>query len=436
MITKNFIRYFALFALLSTLLTTAAIAQDTKLKTPRRDKLLNGLNLVVWSKPGAERTDIKLRIHRGAAFDQLGKEGTMAMLAKILFPNESSRDFFVEDLGGDLEIITTYDYLQINASARTEKTLDALQSLANAVLNPQIDKETTGTVRTAQLEIVGELEKDPKYLADRAVAERLLGNFPYGRPVMGTVDSLKAIDFADLILAKSRFLTSDNATLTISGDVRSDLMLRAGSRYFGSWVKADEKVPATFRVPDPPSKNLKIIESPVEDTSELRFALRGVARNDANYFAAEILQNIIENRLKTTDTGIPSVEEFGNQLAGIIIIRVSDWNLGIIHRGDGKISLPVDFDKKLETLIGTAISENEFNSAKTKMLTRFNEQNLDRLWLDIDSYGLSSFTSDMQAAQQTKLDDVRKLAQKMKNQPFASVLLFQNPKTSEIVENN
>ena len=60
----------------------------------------------------------------------------MRMLADNIFPNEAAREFFTEDLGGSLEIVTNYDYIQINASSKPDQFLTMLETLASAVSNP------------------------------------------------------------------------------------------------------------------------------------------------------------------------------------------------------------------------------------------------------------------------------------------------------------
>jgi len=78
---------------------------------PKQEKLLNGLKVLMWSDPKADKVRVTLRIHSGSAFDPQGKEGVMKMLSDDLFPNEATREFFVEDLGGSLDVQTTYDYI-------------------------------------------------------------------------------------------------------------------------------------------------------------------------------------------------------------------------------------------------------------------------------------------------------------------------------------
>src|SRR6187551_3705550 len=180
---------------------------------PKQEKLLNGLKVLMWNDPKADKVRVTLRIHSGSAFDPQGKEGVMKMLSENLFPNEAAREFFIEDLDGSLDVQTTYDYIQINASAKPESFLTMMETIATAVANPQIDKETTAKLRAALLARIYGLESDPGYVADRAAAARLFGTFPYGRPILGTTGSLQKIEFADLLDARQRFLTADNATV-------------------------------------------------------------------------------------------------------------------------------------------------------------------------------------------------------------------------------
>ena len=233
--------FVAFFALISFQIAVQAIFAQTL--APKQEKLLNGLKILMWSDQKADKVSVKLRVHSGSAFDPQGKEGVMKMLSDNLFPNEAASDFFTEDLGGGLEIRTTYDYIQINASAKPESFLTMMETIATAVANPAIDKETTAKLRTALLEKISKVQADPAYVADRAIAARLFGTFPYGRPIYGTADSVQKIDYADLLDARQRFLTADNATIAITGNFDRSLALKALRRYFGSWLKSDKAGP-------------------------------------------------------------------------------------------------------------------------------------------------------------------------------------------------
>jgi zinc protease len=406
---------------------TISYAQVLKLQSPRQEKLLNGLKVLIWSTDGSDKVSVKLRIHRGSAFDPRDKEGTMSLLGNMLFPNQASREFFEQDLGGSLDIATNYDFIQYTITANSDKVLEVLETLANAISNAQIDKDSIELVRKPQVDQVIKLLNSPAYSADKAVAERLFGDFPYGRPELGTLESLKKIDFADILFARKKFLTSDAATLAIVGNVKSDLVYRAVRRYFGGWIKADSDIPATFRLPETPEKSLKILEASQANTSELRIAFRGVARNDKNYYASEIIESILTSRIQGRERGKVSVSSKAHLLPGSVTISIKDWNLGFVKRDGNKMALPADLDESVAKYFSEPIKISEFDAAKADVLKRFNADSLSEFWLDIDTFKLASFAKDYQAAQNVTLEDVKALAEKFKNTPSASVLLFQNP---------
>ena len=384
-------------------------------QTPRQEKLLNGLKVLMWSDAKADKVSIRLRVHSGAAFDPQGKEGVMQMLANSIFPNAASREFFVEDLGGDLEITTNYDFIEIDASSRPEGLLTMLETISTAVANPTIDKETTAAVKAALAEKVAALEADPAYVADQAVAKRLFGTFPYGRPIMGTAGSLEKIGFADLIDARQRFLTADNATIAVTGNFDRALTFRAIRRYFGSWLKSDKAVPLTFRQPDPPIAEVLSVASPKPGTTMVRIAARGVARGDKDFAASMVYTEILRQRLSSR-LGPDSVENVlvrndANALPGMITI-------GYALRADGKGPLTETVSKALSD----PVTEAEFNAGKASFVETWSKKDRVSFWLDADTYKMSSPDSNSRAAA-VNLAEVKAYADKLRTLPVATVLL-------------
>ncbi|HTH52196.1 MAG TPA: insulinase family protein, partial [Pyrinomonadaceae bacterium] len=181
----------AFIGLLAILLAATSYAQQ-----PRKESLLNGLKVLVFPDNGSDRVWARIRVHSGSAFDPQGHEGVMKMLSGNIFPNEAAKDYFTDDLGGSLEVRTTYDYIEIDASAKPENLIPMLETLSGAIAAPVIDKDTTTRLREDLLAQLKQLERDPAYIADRTAEARLFGTFPYGRPINGTEGSLKKVDFA------------------------------------------------------------------------------------------------------------------------------------------------------------------------------------------------------------------------------------------------
>ena len=137
----------------------ASTAQAQTFPAPRREKLLNGLKMLIWTDPQSPKVTVKLRIHSGAAFDPKDKMGTMALVGDILFPSEQTKEFFSEDLQGSLNVESNYDYIQITATGKAEEIQTMLETMATALTNPQITPENVKIVRDARLEKLGSLKK-------------------------------------------------------------------------------------------------------------------------------------------------------------------------------------------------------------------------------------------------------------------------------------
>ena len=428
---KKYFKNFTFFLLIlgGTAVFSNARAQD--FKAPRENKLLNGMKLLVWNDSKSPKAFVKIRIHSGSSFDPLGKEGVMQLLADSLFPVESTREFFAEDLNGSFEISTNYDYIQINASGDADKLLTIFETLAPPVTNPQINKETTEKVRIALLAKVQELEKSPTYVADQAVAKRLFGNYPYGRPQVGSSESLAKIDFADLLLAEQRFFTADNATMVVSGNVNPDFVLRAAKRLFGGWLKSDRKIPSTFAQPDPPQPELLILDAKNENVSEIRFAMRSLARNDKDFYAAQILEKVLQSRIQQSEGKNSFVRYNSNVLPGYIVLGVSEWQVGTIKKIDNKVTLPGNFKTYQNTFLKDAVKPNEFESAKTALSDKFKQPDMLEYWLDADTFKLASVKDDWQKYQSVTQADVQRVLERLQKEAVASVLVVSSEKQSE-----
>ena len=390
----------ALSILTCACLSLEASAQRPGSTTPREEKLLNGLKVLMWNDPAAPDVRVSVRVHAGSSFDPQGKEGVMKLLASSLFPTPESRAFFKEELGGGLEVISNYDYIQVNAWAKPSEFVTMIETVAQAVSNPTIDKETINALKKTQLAELTALSKDPAYIADQAAAKRLYGSFPYGRPQLGTVESLERTDFADVQFAKDRFFTADNATVAVSGSFNSDLGFKAARRYLGAWLKSDKRVPSTFRQPDDP--DTKPLEMTIADGGKIgaRRIRRGVARNDKDYFAVEILSRLLTSRLIKQGVTV-SNEAF--VLPGAIVLRGNA----------GDASWPQNF------------TEDDVATVRASVQIGYDKRPLADKWLDIDTYKLTSVASDVANLQSVRLADVVRVADRLSKNPEVTVIVKQ-----------
>lgn len=272
-----------------------AAAPGRAQSAPRREQLLNGLRILLVSRPADQNVLIKMRVHSGASFDLAGKEGLTAAFTDLMFDRQT-RDYVTEELGGRLEVSVGYDSLDVTLAGRATDFERLLELARNAVMNTQLTPEAIERVRAARLKAFGEAAPTGAEAADRATAARLFGSYPYGRSLSGSPESLALATRPDFIVMRERFLNPDNTTVVIVGGFDPKRVMRTMRESFGVWRKSDRPVPATFRLPDPPDPRTLVVERAGATGTELRLAVRGFARTDHDSPSAQVVAALVQAR--------------------------------------------------------------------------------------------------------------------------------------------
>jgi zinc protease len=400
-----------------------ASAQPTPV--PENQQLLNGLKILFWPQPGSTDVLVKLRIHSGSAFDLSGKAGEMALLGDILFPDPATLDYFTEQMGGKLTVSVNYDSITITMLGKAEQLNNILEVLRNAILSTQLTPEVVARVREARIKMVKDTAVSPTIVADRAIASRLFGTFPYGRPSAGTTEELSRVDRADLMLARERFINSNNATLAIVGGVTQSRAMRTLRQLFGPWRRSEQIIPSTFTAPKTPDARVLLINLP-SPTTEVRFAVRGLSRADQQFYSGLVLARIAQFRWLEITPALASkpisVHSEGYTLPGYFVMGAG------VNASDA-LSCVTSAKKVLESLITSPATAAELDRAKREIVSEINSKlsNLETgpdAWLDADTYRLGAVEDRSALIQGVSAADIQRLANRLfKDTPTATVIV-------------
>ena len=393
---------------------------------PERARLLNGLRVLIWSRPGEQDVLLKLRVHSGAAFDLAGKAGSMALLGDLLFPDPTTREYFTDEMQGRLNVTTDHDSITITMQGRAREFERIVEILRTALVTPQLTPENVAKVREGRIKILKETSISPPALADRAIAARLFGDFPYGRPYGGSVESLERVDRADLMLARERFLSPNNSTLSIVGGIQPSRALRALRQLLGVWRKNEQLVPATFRQPSSPDPRTLIVNAPTDQSVEVRLAVRGFNRQDADAPAAALLAILARQRweklLPELARNPVYVRHEAFALPGMFVMGAS---VDTLLAGKALTSAK----EVMQSLASSPVMTAELEQAKSAAVALISKElsNPDGMadaWLDSDTYGLPSVAEQMRALTAVTPGDLQRTATRLlRNAAFASVVV-------------
>ena len=411
----------ALICLFTGLLPGISRAQGAE---PQREQLLNGLRILLISRPGDQNVLLKLRIHSGAAFDTAGKAGTMALLGDILFPDAATHDYFTEEMGGRLEVETDYDAINVTLQGHAADYDRIVDILRAALVTTQITPENVAKVREARIKALAAVQPTAANVANRMIAERLLGNFPYANPSAGEAGSIPRIDRADLMLAREKFLSPNNATLVVTGGVDQRRAMRALRQLLGGWRKSDQLIPASFRQPAQPDPRTLIVNSPGTQTTEVRLATRGLARGDRDYFAANVLAAIAQERwqkLGLDSKGSFFVKQEAHLLPGMFVMGATVDGTAVAKSLENARSV-------LKSLVDSPVLSSEFEKAKSdtvaSMSPGLSQDATANAWLDIEAYTLPTINEQTRAWNSVSATDLQRVAARLfRDNAIASVVV-------------
>jgi len=415
-------RGLAVSAVVLLLLVQPALSQTPK--EPEREQLLNDLHVLIWSQPGSPELLVKLRINSGAAFDLAGKSGQMALLGDLLFPDAATVDFFTDELGGKLDVSVNYDSLTITMVGKAAEFEQMISVLRNALLSTQFAPETVKRIRDARLKSLRDGTISPGMVADRAIARRLFDDFPYGRLAGGTPEDLARIERADLMLAQERFLNSNNATLAIAGGVTKARAIRTVRQLLGPWRKSEKIVPTTFQQPKAPDARTLIVNVP-GPTTEVRLAVRGLARSDSDFAASTVMARLAQQRWQAMAAELANQPMFARSDAHVL---PGAFVMGTAVSTEKAVDALANARKVIESLVNTPATPAELERAKSEIVneavvTGTKPEMVPDPWLDVDTYRLNAVQDQAAMLRAVTAADIQRVATRLfKNAAIASVV--------------
>ena len=412
----------AIIALLClVLLSTPAFPQTPA--EPEREQLLNGLRLLIWPKPGSPEVILKLRINSGAAFDLSGKSGQMALLGDMLFPDPATVDYFTDEMGGKLDVSVNYDSTTITMVGKASELEQIVQVLRNALLSTPLAAEVVTRVRDARIKLLRDTSVVPATVADRATAARLYGDFPYGRPASGSPEDVARVDRADLMLARDRFLNSNNATLAIIGGVTKQRAMKTLRQLLGPWRKSEQIVPTTFRQPTPPDTRTLIVNVPGPSV-EIRLAARGVSRSDTDFHTALVLARVAQHRWQALAPELSKQPVFVRTDAYVL---PGAFVMGATVNELSTVDSLANARKVLDSLMSTPPTPEELERARTDVINEISAtlakpDAMPDPWLDANTYRFSAPQDQIALLRSVTAAQVQRVANRLFNKTIVSVV--------------
>ena len=247
---------------------------------PTRDRLSNGVDLLVVEKPGLPIVTFGLMLGAGVITDPPGLPG-LAHLAATMMPEgtatRSSQQIAeeMEFLGSSLEKHVGREHVLLSAETLTQHWPKALELVADVAKNPSFPDAELDRVRRERLTDLRRIADDPVAISRRAGRALIYGHdTPYGHHASGTEGAVEEITRDHIASYHRGHYGAANATLLVVGDVTSQEVVQRAEEAFGGWSQetggtppgagsADERelVPTAIYLADKPGAAQSVINA-------------------------------------------------------------------------------------------------------------------------------------------------------------------------------
>lgn len=242
----------------------------TKLLQPEQIELSNGIPVVLQHLDSPAASSYWW-VKTGSADESHREAGFAHFLEHMLFKDASAKETgrastgkmaqTIESLGGDINAYTSFDqtvYHVTCAAQHWERVLDAF----GAIAHPQkFLTEDFLREREVILEELRKNEDSPGRQLFQNLFSLTFSKHPYGRPVIGFVETLKAAKTAQLEAFYRRHYVSENMGIVLVGPIhdaqgrRKKQLIRYLEKHLGSRVIKKRSAPEKIRTAEPEIRN-------------------------------------------------------------------------------------------------------------------------------------------------------------------------------------
>jgi zinc protease len=270
---------------------------DTDLPPPSREVLPNGLRLIIQDHRAADIVAVYLWVGVGVRYERPDELGYSHFQEHMLFKGTDKWgpgyiDRAVEGVGGRSNAVTSFDYTAFYIVVPSEAMAMAVELLADMAFRSTFDPEEIVREREVIFE-EARIEADtPRTAIIRQLYGLVFADHPYGRPVLGTRETMLAATRERLKAYNQKYYTPENMSLVVVGPVDPAAVRAVVKRTFGA-------VPARGYKPEPvpPPKPIRgVVRYQVERPERqaiLALGWQAPRADDPDGFAVDLLTSIL-----------------------------------------------------------------------------------------------------------------------------------------------
>ncbi len=262
----------------------------------KRSKLANGLRIISKPLAQAQSVSIGIWINIGGRYETTAQKGISHYLEHLLFKGSKKYSCrlikeSIEGVGGSLNAFTSEELTCYLAKIPSRYLDTVLSILSDMVINPSLKEEDIQREKTVILEELKMYRDLPQSYVYELLDELLWPAQALGEPIIGTVESITAVNRDSLKLFQRNHYTPSNIVVSAAGNLDHNLLVKKVSAAFSN-KKSSELNNFTAVRESQNKPQLKIFHKETEQT-HMALGFHSLKRDDPQKHAQTILNIIL-----------------------------------------------------------------------------------------------------------------------------------------------
>lgn len=273
-----------------------ARGEDAGLPRPERHVLGNGVVLIVQEQRASDVVALQLWMRVGGRDEAPAELGLSHYLEHMLFKGTPTRppgsiDRMVESVGGQDNAFTSYDFTHFDLLLPADQAAAGIALLADIAVNASFDQAELDRERLVVLDEMRLTEDDSERFLARRISEETYRPTPYGRPILGTPELIKALTREQLARYYHKHYVPKNMSLVVVGAVDPAMVRKAAAGAFGRLRGPDSPRVSMPPQPDPGGRSVDVPRP--EKQAYLGLAFKAPPVGDADVAATDLLTYVL-----------------------------------------------------------------------------------------------------------------------------------------------
>jgi predicted Zn-dependent peptidase len=243
--------------------------------------------------PGLRTLALTVAVRGGAKWEDEARSGWSHCLEHLVFKGAGdmgAREIVerIEAEGGSLNASTGYERTSFEVRALHGSLPLAMQVLSDLVFRPRLDPDEIEREKDVVAQEIAEAFDTPDDHVFEMAQTRAFDGQPLGRPILGSVASLKPVTRASIGDWRARLYSPDRMVVAASGAVDETELLALAERWFGDQTATPAETPDAPRFTGGDAALTRRIEQ-----ANIVFQLPAPSAKDPSYAAARLMTEIL-----------------------------------------------------------------------------------------------------------------------------------------------